>query len=88
MAATYTVQSEITIASATSRLADAFVALKQGTAIYDFAELHMMDSSVLALILQCRREAERLGMQLKCINMPENLKNLAALYGVENFITD
>lgn len=86
MGAIYPVQGEISIASVTSQLADAFVALKQGIAIYDFAALQKMDSSALALILMCQREAERLGMQLKCINMPQNLKNLAALYGVEEYI--
>ena len=86
MSAIYPVQGEITIASVTSQLADAFAALKQGMAIYDFAALQRMDSSALALFLLCQREAEGLGMQLKCINLPQNLKNLATLYGVENYI--
>lgn len=84
----YPIEGEISLASVSAQLADALIALQQGMAIFDFTALHKIDSSALALILMCRREAERQGKQLKCINIPQNLKNLAALYGVEEYIAD
>lgn len=83
----YPVPGEVTIATATAQLAAAVAALEKGNDIFDFSALRELDSTALALILACRREAERMGKQLHCINLPENLKNLAALYGVENYIS-
>ena len=87
MSNTFLVQCELTIPTATAQLAEGIVALNKGTSEFDFSALREMDSTALALILAWRREAERLGKRLHCINLPENLKNLAALYGVENYIS-
>jgi len=84
---TYPIQGKLIIATATAQLADGIAALNKGMDIFDFSALRELDSTALAIILACRREAERLGKQLHCINLPENLKNLAALYGVENYIS-
>ena len=83
----YPVPGEVTIATASVRLAEAIIALKEGSDVFDFSALRELDSTALALILACRREAERMGRQLHCVNLPENLANLAALYGVENYIS-
>lgn len=83
----YPVPAEITIATAPAQLAKAIAALGEGSDVFDFSALQDMDSAALAVILACRREAARMGKQLECINLPENLKNLAALYGVENYIS-
>ncbi|ARU31528.1 hypothetical protein CAP31_07400 [Sulfuriferula sp. AH1] len=83
----YPVSGEVTIATATVQLAEAIAVLEKGNDVFDFSALRGLDSTALALILACRREAERMGKQLHCINLPENLENLAALYGVENYIS-
>ncbi|MDR3393024.1 MAG: STAS domain-containing protein [Sulfuriferula sp.] len=83
----YSVSGKLVIATAMAQLASAYAALKNGTEVFDFSALEALDSTALALIVSCQREAARLGKQLRCVNMPENLKNLAALYGVENYIS-
>lgn len=86
MSKPYSIRGALTISTATQQLADCFTALNEGLDVFDFSELHDLDSTALALIMICQREAGRLGKALRCINLPENLKNLAALYGVENYI--
>ncbi len=53
---------------------------------FDFAAVRHVDSSALALILACQREAVRAGEQLDCVNLPDNLRSLARLYGVDVLI--
>ena len=83
----YPIQGALTVSSATTQLVEGIAALNKGMSEFDFSALHAMDSTALAFILSCRREAERQDKQFHCINLPENLKNLAALYGVENYIS-
>jgi phospholipid transport system transporter-binding protein len=52
----------------------------------DFAGIDAVDSSAVALLLEWRRQAARLGKQLRFVNLPENLVALARLYGVEELI--
>ena len=52
----------------------------------DFAGITGVDSSAVALLLEWRRQAQRLGKQLAFVNLPANLLALARLYGVEELI--
>jgi len=52
----------------------------------DFAGVDAVDSSAVALLLEWRRQAMRLGKKLEFVNLPENLLALATLYGVEELI--
>ena len=52
----------------------------------DFAGIASVDSSAVALLLEWRREALRLGKELVFVNLPQNLLALANLYGVEELI--
>ena len=52
----------------------------------DFAGIDAVDSSSVALLLEWRRQAMRLGKTLDFVNMPANLIALATLYGVEDLI--
>ena len=52
----------------------------------DFAGIDAVDSSAVALLLEWRREALRLGKVLEFINLPANLIALATLYGVAELI--
>ncbi|HET9114379.1 MAG TPA: STAS domain-containing protein [Burkholderiales bacterium] len=83
---THRVAATLTLATATEALAAAFAALSQSVTIFDFFAVKELDSAALAYILVCQREAIRLGKSLQCTNVPENLKNLAALYGVATYI--
>lgn len=52
----------------------------------DFAAITGVDSSAVALLLEWRREAQRLGKKLEFVNLPPNLLALATLYGVAELI--
>ena len=52
----------------------------------DFAAITEVDSSAVALLLEWRREAARLGKGLTFVNLPANLVALAELYGVSELI--
>ena len=52
----------------------------------DFAAVTEVDSSAVALLLEWRREAARLGKGLNFVNLPANLLALADLYGVSGLI--
>jgi phospholipid transport system transporter-binding protein len=52
----------------------------------DFAGITGVDSSAVALLLEWRRQAQRLGKALVFVNLPANLLALARLYGVEELI--
>lgn len=52
----------------------------------DFAAITEVDSSAVALLLEWRREAARLGKRLAFENLPANLLALAELYGVTGLI--
>ncbi|MHB1676676.1 MAG: STAS domain-containing protein [Sulfuriferula sp.] len=82
----HAVAAVLTLETATELLSAGFSALAQGITIFDFSAVNELDSAAIAFILACRREATRLGVSFKCLNLPENLKNLATLYGVENYL--
>ncbi|MES2979389.1 MAG: STAS domain-containing protein [Pseudomonadota bacterium] len=50
--------------------------------LVDAGSLVQFDSSVLALLLDCRREALALGRAFAVRGLPERLRQLAGLYGV------
>ena len=52
----------------------------------DFAGITGVDSSAVALLLEWRREAQRLRKGLEFVNLPANLLALANLYGVAELI--
>lgn len=52
----------------------------------DFSGISAVDSSAVALLLEWRRESQRLGKKLEFVNLPQNLLSLATLYGVVELI--
>ena len=52
----------------------------------DFSAIEGVDSSAVALLLEWRRQAQRLGKRLEFVNLPANLLALARLYGVAELI--
>ncbi len=51
-------------------------------AIADASALQVFDSSALAVLLECRREALALGKTFAVSQLPQRLRSLATLYGV------
>lgn len=78
--------AEVTISTITQVLKSSTEAIRQGANIIDFHQVNEVDSAALALIIECRREAEQVGVELRCINLPANLRGLATLYGVLDLI--
>ena len=54
----------------------------EATVVADAGALHRFDSSALAVLLECRREALALGKAFAVARMPPRLRELAAVYGV------
>ena len=55
-------------------------------AVADASALQRFDSSALAVLLECRREALALGKSFSVSSLPERLRELAALYGVAELL--
>ena len=62
------------------------VALQSADVVLEASELHEFDSSSLAVMLACRREALALGKALSVHGMPARLRQLASLYGVAELV--
>ena len=80
------VAGEIKLADVAALTTQGIEALRGGVAVVDFADATGVDSSAIALVLEWTREAERLGRKLQLANVPEAMKNLAALYGIADFL--
>jgi phospholipid transport system transporter-binding protein len=52
----------------------------------DASALEKFDSSALAVLLQCRREAVALGKNLTILGLPAKLRELAGLYGIQTLL--
>ena len=70
----------------TARLLKAEMASQAGGVVLDARALTQFDSSALAAILACRREALALGKTFAVQNLPDKLSQLAGLYGVAELI--
>ncbi|TFY99619.1 STAS domain-containing protein [Ramlibacter rhizophilus] len=74
-------------AAACSRmLGQAVRALGDGQAIADASVLERFDSSALAVLLECRREALAHGKGFAVRGLPARLRALAVLYGVDGLL--
>lgn len=67
-------------------LADAIAREPAGPLSIDAAGLQRFDSSALAVLLECRRLAEKSGRTLQLRNAPSRLSQLARLYGVAELL--
>ncbi len=55
-------------------------------AIADAGSLTRFDSSALAVLLECRREAQVLGKSFSVRSLPTRLRALAVMYGVAELL--
>lgn len=54
--------------------------------VADASSLQKFDSSAIAVLLECRREAQIQGKSFSVRGLPERLRSLAALYGVAQLL--
>jgi phospholipid transport system transporter-binding protein len=74
-------------AAACSRmLAQALRSQPESGVVADAGSLTKFDSSALAVLLDCRREALAAGKSFSVSRMPPRLRELAALYGVAQLL--
>lgn len=72
---------------------NAAAVLEEGTRLFtaeritlDLAEVTEVDSAAVSLLLEWRRAARRGNRRIEFINLPDNLKSLAKLYGVTDLL--
>lgn len=68
-------------------LAQLNAAITAGAVTINLAALSEFDSSALSVLLAARRAQTR-GGSIQCLNVPDKLRRLANLYGVESLIFD
>ncbi len=80
------VQGDILMDSANHLLEQSRQLALTGNNIVDFKQVSDLDTSAVSLMLEWERRAIKEGKQLTFVNLPENLKSLIDLYGVEAFV--
>jgi phospholipid transport system transporter-binding protein len=69
-----------------SRTAGQEVLSQPAQVVLDASELQQFDSSALAILLDCRRQALAMGKTFAVSSMPHRLLQLAGVYGVAELI--
>ncbi len=54
--------------------------------LVDFSKVEAVDSSAISMLLGWMRAAQKQGRALRVANLPEDLKSLAHLYGVDGML--
>jgi phospholipid transport system transporter-binding protein len=81
------VEGSITIDNVVSVVASG-VALFDGEDVtIDLGQVTEADSAAVSLLLEWRREAARRRLQIRFLNMPQNLQSLMQLYGVSELMS-
>lgn len=63
-------------------------AIRAGQASVDLGDLDKADSSAVAALVGWRRAAGRQGKSLVFVNIPDNLRSLATLYGLAGLLLE
>ena len=80
------VSGPVTLANIAAVLEEARRHLEEGVRIVDLGEVTEMDSSLLAAMLAWLRDARRRGAELTFANLPESVRTIARLYGLDGLI--
>ena len=81
------ISGPMTIANSAALLSDARKLLSNDVTHIDLGEVSEVDSSAVSVLLQWLREAAQKKQKIAFSNLPENLKSLASLYGVLEFVS-
>ena len=63
-------------------LQQGLAAASESSTVVDASALAQFDSSAIAVLLECRRDARSLGRAFAVKGLPPRLRELASLYGV------
>ena len=83
--------AELTLQQATAclrMLVQGLKASREPEVVADVSALQRFDSSALAVLLECRREALALGKRFSVSSLPPRLGELAGLYGVAELLPE
>ena len=80
------VEGPVTMDSVRQLLEEGNKLFNHGEVEVDFGGVTEVDSTAVSLMLNWLREGEKRSQQLRFVNVPENLKSLAAMYGVQDLI--
>ena len=80
------VSGPVTLANAAAVLEEGRRHLADGVRTIDLGEVSEMDSALLALLLAWLRDAKSSGRELAFSNLPESLRTIARLYGVDTLL--
>lgn len=78
----------LTFQNATTTLQQGLAAIRGGKTVFDLSSVKAADSSAVAVLLEWKRTARKVGAALTYINLPAGLQSLATLYGVDEFLID
>jgi len=76
----------VTLANVASILAEGRRHLDEGVRVVDLSEVTELDSSLLAALLTWLRDARAKQVDLAFMNLPEALRTIARLYGVDGLL--
>ena len=76
----------LTFQTAPAALEQGAQAIRAGETVFDLGGVKAADSSGVAMLLAWQRRAQKAGQRLSFINVPENVRTLAALYGVDSLL--
>ena len=81
-------QGPVNMANVESLLEEGSRQIAGAQVTVDLAGVTEVDSSALSLLLEWQRQALRAGRSVRYLNVPANLRSLAALYGVTELLGD
>ena len=76
------VSGRLTMDSIGASFAEAMLPLEGKSWTIDLAQVEAADSAAVSMLLSWLRNAQRHEAKLAFVNVPDNLRSLAALYGV------
>jgi len=80
------VSGAVTLGNAAALLEEGRRHIAEGVQTVDLAEVNEMDSALLAVLLAWLRDARGRDKKLSFVNLPESLRTIAQLYGVDRLI--
>jgi phospholipid transport system transporter-binding protein len=80
------VSGPVTLANVAALLEEGRRHLAEGVKTVDLGEVSEMDSALLALLLAWLRDARAREQALAFTNLPESLRTIAQLYGVDRLL--
>ena len=80
------ISGAVTLGNAAALLEEGRRHLAEGVQTIDLGEVNQMDSALLAVLLAWLRDARARERPLSFVNLPESLRTIAQLYGVDRLL--